>query len=134
MPNSLLEAAGYGIMVLFLVYTVAVLLKYVISTKRITMNEVYGAISIYVLLGVAFSLTYMFTTYFVADAFKGIEPGSGTNISSVLYFSFATLTTVGFGDIVAVSPIVRSIAMIEMIVGVFYLAVLVSKMVSALKE
>ena len=132
-PNEKLEVIGYAFMILFLLYTTYMLLRRVLSTREVTMQEVFGAISVYILLGLIFSLAYVITLHLVPTAFNGIN-GEEASLSSVLYFSFATLTTVGFGDIVAVAPLARSIAIVEMIAGIFYIAVLVSKMVSAMKE
>jgi voltage-gated potassium channel Kch len=66
------------------------------------------------------------------NAFTGMEAISwGENFSNAAYFSFVTLTTLGYGDISPVTPLAQVVVYLEAIVGVFYMAIVVSSLVSA---
>ena len=122
----------------FLGYAIAVMLCFILTSRRITYNTVSASLCIYMLLGVLWALGYSLIDQFDAAAFhssvtkQGSSPtmqvGKGES-TAVLYFSFATLTTLGYGDIVPVSPIARTLASLEAITGQLYLAVLVARLV-----
>jgi hypothetical protein len=128
-PNKILELFGYVFLALFLIYTLFMVLRKVLSTSYVTINEIYGAISVYIMLGLTFAQFYGLIYEVAPDSFK-FQYGTAT-VSSFLYFSFATLTTVGFGDILATIPAARSVVIIEMITGMMYVAVLIGKLIGA---
>jgi hypothetical protein len=73
----------------------------------------------------------------VPNAFSGnISAGSiaGARLREMLYYSFVSLTTVGYGDITAVSPLARALSVLEVLSGVLYLGVLVARLVSLYKN
>lgn len=95
-------------------------------------NRIFGAICVYLLLGVMWSLMYGSLHMANPDAFSGAILESTRDPSGQwLYFSFVTLTTLGYGDILPVSPGARSLAYAEAVFGVFYMATLVAMLVSA---
>jgi hypothetical protein len=122
----------------FLGYAIAVMLRFILASRRITFNTVCASLCIYLLLGVLWALGYSLIDQFDPAAFystmtnESSEPlmriGKGHS-TAVLYFSFATLTTLGYGDIVPVSPVARTLATLEAITGQLYLAVLVARLV-----
>ncbi|MFM7374772.1 MAG: potassium channel family protein [Chthoniobacterales bacterium] len=104
----------------------------VFRSGGITIYRIYGAIAVYLLLGILWGELYILiyllnpgSFYFDPSTQCGEPP-----ISELIYFSFTTLTTVGFGDIVPVHPIARSMATLEALVGQLYPAVLLARLVT----
>jgi len=83
----------------------------------------------YLLIATMFAQVYWIFNRFAAHPFSEVIPPH--QISTLLYFSMITLSTVGYGHIVAINPYVRMIAAFESIAGVFYLAVVVARLVAA---
>ncbi|NQZ54200.1 MAG: hypothetical protein HRT93_08115 [Piscirickettsiaceae bacterium] len=100
--------------------------KEVFSKSSITLNTFAGALSLYLLLGMIWTLLYIFINQVQPLSFEGLELG---NELEFIYFSYITLTSLGYGDIVALTPIARTLAYLEVIVGQFYMAVLVGALV-----
>lgn len=99
----------------------------VISTKRIV-----GAICVYLLLGVIWSVAYALLEFALPGSFAGItEQGDSTWSPDWIYYSFVTLTTVGYGDMLPLTYSARALSYIETIFGQFYIAILVAGLVSA---
>ena len=87
---------------------------------------------IYLLLGVIWALVYVFINQVMPGSFSGRITGTVFNqLQDFLYYSFVTLTTLGYGDIVPVRAGARALATFEAIVGQFYIAILVAGLVAA---
>ena len=97
----------------------------------ITYHRIIGAILLYLLIAVAFGTLFAFVGLSVPEAFKGItfedHPGLA---NSVFYLSFVTLTSTGYGDIVPLHPIARSLCNIESVVGQLYPATVLARLVT----
>jgi len=111
------------------VLIVFILLRQVFAVGPITSMRIQGAIAAYLGFGIAWAHAFHITSF--------INPGSFsttthelTSVTDWVYFSFVTLTTVGYGDIVPVKPIARSLATSEAVTGQLYLAVLLAHLVS----
>jgi len=123
---------------LFLGWAIALILQFILSSRQITFNIVCASLCVYLLLGVWWAIGYSLTEQLDPAAFHSSVPsdpsanlmriGKGES-TAVLYFSFATLTTLGYGDIVPVSPVARTLATLEAVTGQLYLAVLVARLV-----
>ncbi len=100
--------------------------------NEINPNRIIGAICVYLLLGVMWSIAYAVIEYSQPGSFKGlteaVAPAWNTDF---VYYSFVTITTLGYGDITPLSQTARSLSFAEAIVGQFYIAVLVAGLVSA---
>ena len=109
----------------------AVVAQAVFRSGRVTYHRIVGAILLYLLIALAFGTLFIFVGLAFPDAFKGItfEDNSGL-ASSVFYFSLVTLTSTGYGDLVPVHPIARSLCNIESIVGQLYPATLLARLVT----
>jgi hypothetical protein len=124
--------------VVFLGYAIITMLRYIMASRQVTTNTVFASLCIYLLLGLLWALGYSTIDHLNPAAFRSsirtdesaflLRIGSGGS-TAVLYFSFATLTTLGYGDIVPVSPLARTLASLEAITGQLYLAVLVARLV-----
>lgn len=101
----------------------------VFGAGRALRDRIFGAIVLYLLLGLIWAFVYAVVDLFAPGAFAG---RSKTDVGATdwVYFSFVTLTTVGYGDIVPVSRIVRSLCILEALVGQLYPAVIIARLVS----
>jgi len=99
------------------------------SIARITIGVISEAFICYLVLATAFSQVYCILNRFLDHAFNQVIPASQT--STFLYFSIITLSTVGYGGITPANPYVRLVAGLEGMIGVFYIAVIVARLVAA---
>jgi hypothetical protein len=131
----LLDATGMSslhlfVLILFYVWATWLAAKQVLFSGPIDGNKIVGAICIYLLVGLIWALLYLFIAQTIPDAFNGLEQLVWyDNFADVAYFSFVTLTTLGYGDISPVIPIARFLVYMEAIVGVFYMAILVASLI-----
>lgn len=116
--------------VLFLAYVTGVLVWTILSDPSVTTDTLAGAVSAYLLIGITFGLAYMLVAHLIPGAFRDtIDASRQVNSTELTFFSFMTLTTVGYGDIVPRDPHARSLAMVEAVIGVMYPAVLIGRLV-----
>jgi hypothetical protein len=101
----------------------------VVRSGPVTAARLQGAVAVYLLLGIAWASAYEVVEYVFPGAFSsaGAQPLSKDDW---VYFSFVTLTTVGYGDIVPVHRVARSLAIGEALTGQLYIAVLLARLVS----
>ncbi len=118
--------------ILFGAFSVAILAD-VLRPGKITSDKIYGAICVYLSLGFFWTFLYAILASYDPKSFGGISPaGPSDYIEHLLelrYFSFVTLATLGYGDIVPRSVAARTFATMEAIVGQFYIAILVARLV-----
>lgn len=104
----------------------------VFAAGTINIYRIYGAIAVYLILGLVWANAYVVIYLLQPDAFQ-FAPGAQAfepPISEMIYFSFVTLTTIGFGDIVAIHPMARSLVILEGLVGQLYPAILLARLVT----
>jgi len=117
-----------GVLLLLIAATI---LRQVFLARHVTAQNIYGAISVYLIIGLMFSAFYAAMYYLNGRVFFfGHQPGDASNFQ---YFSFTTLTTLGYGDFTAASNGGRAVAMIEAMTGQIFLATLVAKLVSSFR-
>jgi len=109
-----------------------VIARAVFGSGRVTWHRVQGAVVLYFNFALFFFTIYRLIDVLAPDAFHGLPPagtehGSG---AALLYFSFTTLTTVGYGDITPLHPIARNMANLEAVIGQLYPATLLARIVS----
>jgi hypothetical protein len=117
----------------FHAFVVVCLLRYVLRDDIMTLDELFAAASMYALLAFAFSYVYAFIEFVAPGAFAINSSNNPDNVTTwweLLYFSFTCLTSVGFGEITPVSDYARSVVMVEQMLGVLYLAILISRLLS----
>jgi len=118
------------ILTLFFAWVIWLAAKQVLFTGPIDSNKIVGAICIYLLIGLVWTLSYLLIAQAIPGAFNGLEQAVWyDNFADVAYYSFVTLTTLGYGDISPVIPIARFLVYMEAIVGVFYMAILVASLI-----
>jgi hypothetical protein len=104
----------------------------VYAPGRITFRRLQGAIVMYLNFASIFAAAYGLIWELSPGAFANlvVQGGGPEEIGSMLYFSFTTLTTTGYGDIVAVDPFARSLANFESVLGQFFIAITVARLVT----
>jgi hypothetical protein len=103
----------------------------VFASGRISYHRIVGAILLYLLIAVTFATLFAFIGLSFPDAFKGIAFEDDSALaSSLFYLSFVTLTSTGYGDIVPMHPLARSLCNIESIVGQLYPATILARLVT----
>ena len=125
-----LRLVNLGIILVFSLGTIWIASKNMLLSGEIDINKIIGAICIYLLLALNWSMFYLFINTANPDSFHGLTSTDiGTQHSELLYYSFVTITTLGYGDLTPVKPLARTVAYLEAIVGQFYVAVLVAWLV-----
>ncbi|HEX2654587.1 MAG TPA: ion channel [Xanthobacteraceae bacterium] len=123
----IMAAAWLGISIAF----GEVVAEAVFRRGRVTHHRIIGAILLYLLIALAFATLYIFVGLLMPDAFKGIAFADDWGVgSAAIYLSLVTLTSTGYGDIVAVHPIARSLCNIESIIGQLFPAILLARLVT----
>jgi len=133
LDNQLLADISHLIILLiFFIGSFSLSFRQILTSKKITQNMLIGSIVLYLLIGLIWSTIYLILILIFPDGFNGLSAISWKeNFSTVTYFSFVTLTTLGFGDISPNNSITQFFVYTEAIVGVFYMAIIVSSLVSA---
>ena len=121
-----------GALLFFLLSHTYTALKQVMLPDNVSRNQIVGSVCVYLLLGVSWAIIYLIQIELFPHSFNGIEAKPWIdNLFEAIYFSFITLTTVGYGDISPILPIPRFFVFIESILGGFYLAIMVASLVSS---
>lgn len=116
---------------IFLCFIIGRLLYFIRHVPQVNSEVLSAGISVYLLLGFFWAAAYSLVARVLPGAFANVSTAAGRLQGfEAIYFSFITLTTVGFGDISPVAPVARMLAMMEAMTGTLYLAVLVSRLVS----
>ena len=107
--------------------TISLAIQQVVRSGPINANRVIGVICIYLLLGLIWSLFYVLINMSIPDSFS-IQIGGSPfeQAHPFLYYSFVTLTTLGYGDISPLGETARALSTIEAILGQLYIAILVA--------
>jgi hypothetical protein len=123
-----LFAASWLIMTITLGSVVA---RTVFSPGRVTYHHIMGAILLYLTIAVSFVPLFAFVGSLIPKAFSGISMRDSPALASdLIYFSFATLTTTGYGDVFPLHPIARSLCNLEAVIGQLYPATLLARLVT----
>jgi len=132
-PSFWLVIVAHSTLVVLITFFAVAILSYVLGSGKVTSDKIYGAVCAYLLFGYAWMFAY--------SVIEQLQPGSFISSSSptptdlvgrvmqLRYFSFVTLATVGYGDIVPRSPSARTLALLEAILGQFYLVALIGRLV-----
>ena len=128
-----LQLASNPVLVAFLGLVSIALFTYLVRPGTVTRGRLYVSVSLYFLLGLNWYVLYGLIDIVQPRSFA--EAGASllgrVEPSKLLYFSLATLTTLGYGDIVAVRPAARMLATLEAAAGVLYIAIFVASLVAS---
>ena len=114
-------------LILFATYCV---LGYVLRARAITRDQIYAGICMYLMLGFAFGAIYYLMNILDPNSFSMSKPLPGRDTPDLMYFSFVTLATLGYGDITPNSNAARSLAVVEALAGMLYIAIFMARLVS----
>ena len=117
----------------FLLWVCGLLLRdIIIRSRTVTLNLLIGVINVYLMIGVAFAFVYGLIEFLQPGSFTGLESLAAIpdRILYFLYFSFITMSTLGYGDISPLTPYGMTASYLEAILGQLYLAILVARLVS----
>ncbi|RKZ80272.1 MAG: hypothetical protein DRQ35_02610 [Gammaproteobacteria bacterium] len=130
LASKIIFLTGLMASFLFLIFSTYLAFNHILFSGKVTGNKIVGSLCIYLLIGVIWSLIYIFIAATHPDAFTNIPPFTEySHMWEYLYFSFVTLTTLGYGDISPAIPLAKTWAFLEAICGQFYLAILVASLV-----
>ena len=120
----------------FLVHVVVAITAHLLVVRRVTSDLICASICVYLLLGLMFALGFSILESVTPGAFHVADPTESVSMrfgsegsSDVLYFSFVTLTTLGFGDLTPRTPTAKILVCMEAVTGQLFLAVLVARLV-----
>lgn len=121
-----------GLLAVFLLMAALLVGRQVLFTGSVDVNIIVGSIALYLIIGLIFGIVYTGLLEVWPDSLRGFEVGPWyNNISTLTYFSFVTLTTLGYGDISPTQPLTEVVVMLEAVIGMFYLAVIVASLIGA---
>jgi len=108
-----------------------VVARAVFARGRVTFHRVIGGVLLYLTNGVTFVALFGFLVLLVPDPLSNLGTLQGNfGIGNLIYFSFVTLTTIGYGDVVPLHPYARGLANVEAIIGQLYPATLLARLVT----
>ncbi len=115
---------------LFYLLTTWLAFRLLFADDRVDLNKLYGSICIYLLVGISWAILFFFLVLLNPDAFRGLDANPQVaTFSELLYYSYVTISTLGYGDVTPVSPLARTLAFLEALFGQFYIAILVASFV-----
>jgi hypothetical protein len=128
-PSDRLLGLAFGVVAILLgIAAVTILRRVIIGASQVDYRTILGAISVFTLLGLLFAFLYVaFSRWSHHDFFTGVAHAPS---SDYLFFSYTTLTTTGYGNLVPAGTVGQSFAVLEMLVGQIFLVTLVAGLVS----
>jgi len=126
LPEALVWSRAFG--AALYVATLVYLLQYVFHRDVMTADKLWGAAAAYLLLGALWAYLYALVDHAWPRSFSIGGAPAEMGISELVYFSFTTLTSTGFGDIVPVSRQARSLCLVEQLTGALFLAILIARL------
>lgn len=133
LPMPMFVLGSLATQAMFHAFVVVCLLRYMLSDEVMTLDELFAAAGLYVLMAFVFAYLYALVERYSPGSFfinVANNPDGLTSWWDLLYFSFTCLTSVGFGDVTPVSDHARSLVMIQQMIGVLYLALVISRLVA----
>ena len=115
--------------VLFVAYTIVIILSFIVRVREVTRDVIYASIVVYLLLGVMWAFIYSTIEILQPGSFSIVEGRIDEPILLFLYYSFITLTTLGYGDITPLTEVASSFSLLEAVIGQIYLTVLIAMLV-----
>ena len=111
---------------------ITVVARAVFASGQVTYHRLVGTLLLYLLIGTTFAGLYGTVGLLAPHAFSGMPPREDgpAVIAHVLYFSFATLTSVGYGDIIPMHPVTRGLSNLEAVIGQLFPATLIARIVT----
>jgi hypothetical protein len=121
-------ALSWGFNAVFYVFILVNLLQYVFRRDFMSRDKLYGAVAAYILVAVFWANLHGVTQYFYPGAYAFGGTPKALDMTELIYFSFVALTTAGFGDITPALVQSRYLTILEMVIGVMYVAILIARL------
>ena len=109
-------------------FVISLLVKFIFHEKEVTKEIIYAAVVVYLLIGIMWSFAYFILDYLYPGSFS-FPRNTSSNVYRYLYFSYVTLTTLGYGDVAPLTNKAGSLVILEAIIGQIYLVVIVAWLV-----
>lgn len=131
-PTAEIRMADDVLGVVFFFVLIVVMLRHIFREGDVTIHRIEGAVAVYLLIGLIFSKAYQVIYLFDEHAFimPSIHGDTESFYSRFVYFSYVTLTSLGFGDITAVNLGAKSLVMIEGLIGQLFPAIMITRLVT----
>jgi len=118
-------------LLVFFIGSFGMAIRQVLFEGDIDANKIIGSLTLYILLGLIWAVIYMMIIVIDPNAFSGVEVATWQEgFARMAYYSFVTLTTLGYGDILPKNHVAEFFVYMEAIIGVFYMAIIVSSLIS----
>jgi len=115
-------------------YIAALLFQVIIIEDDITVDQIFAAVAIYIFIGLTWAHFYAVIGAFDPESVRGLSSITDAKPADYIYFSFVTLTTLGYGDMLPTNPITKALVIVEAITGVMFVAVLISTLVGRVNK
>jgi Ion channel len=116
----------------YMIFIIALVVNQIFTGATITVNKILGGVATYILIGHVWASLYV--TIYIINPTSFLHGGEliehGDALKHLSYFSFVTLTTIGYGDIIAAGTMARILAMLEGLIGQLFPAIFIAKLVS----
>jgi voltage-gated potassium channel len=124
------QTASVILAIIFLVFVTRAFIWTVMTDATVTTDTLVGAVAAYLLIGITYGLGYGLLEKLIPGSFRNtVQPGRAMHSAEFIFFSFVTLTTVGYGDIIPWSGHARSLVILESVTGIMYPAVLIGRLI-----
>jgi voltage-gated potassium channel len=125
-----IEIGSNIVVLVFSTGSAVIAAKHVFGASKIDRNLIFGAMCVYLLMGLIWAILYGVIFQFLPGSFRGMEGINGeAPMDTLLYYSFVTLASLGYGDITPVEPLARTLAYMEAISGQLYIAIMLAGLV-----
>jgi hypothetical protein len=120
----------------FCIVSAVLTMRFILVQPKVDRNQLLGAASVYLLLGVIWALLFEIVRLFDPSAFTNVDSIAGRPgaTGELLYFSYVTLTTLGYGDIAPTIPAAKNLVVLEAVIGQLFLAVLIAVLIGRLAQ
>jgi voltage-gated potassium channel len=115
--------------ILFMGYLAIIFLRFIFEQEEVDSSTIYASIVTYILAGIMWSAVYSILETMIPGSFSASSRPIDSSGTRFIYYSFVTITTLGYGDIIPATSKAGALSIIEAITGQFYLAVLVARLV-----
>lgn len=127
-------ATSHGGSVVICLLSLFIILRFVLGDGRVTSERIFAALDVYLLLGITCGLLFCVFEELWPQSFffqgTSFDENRDSTLAHTIYFSFVTLGTLGYGDVIPISGLARALAIVEAMCGQMYLVVVVARLVS----
>ena len=128
-PDPFLQGLFLVLGTLLLLQVTTQLLRLIVTAPRVDAEVLAGGVATYLVIGLVWAMLYLVVGFIDPKAYQ-LASGGALDGFDALYFSFVTLTTIGYGDIAPVAPVARMLAILEAVMGILFPAVLIARLVT----